>query len=207
MLSITDAIRQREARRSLHGRPVPSPAARRRERGRARRSHAAASGIASQSGAPCRCPLDRISVTDRPPQAARRRCHSHRKRGAAARRSRLAVSRCQPSTTRPTRSCSAATANGMIPAQGASRPLPALRARSGAAIKPHRRTARESRPGSEPRPAEGDRPLRARARHAVHELRDADDPGRAQTLLPRQRLVATRPPRAEGARPGREAGG
>ncbi len=54
-------------------------------------------------------------------------------------------------------------------------------------------------PGREPRPDQGDRPLRARPRHEVHELRRADDPRRAQAPLPRQGLGAARAARPAGA--------
>ena len=43
-------------------------------------------------------------------------------------------------------------------------------------------------PGRQPRPAERDRPLRLDQRHALRRLRQADDPRRTETVLPRQGL-------------------
>ena len=84
-------------------------------------------------------------------------------------------------------------------ARGALRALPAARARSRPPLHVHRRAARRPRAGREPRPDQGHRPLRARARHEVHELRRAHDPGRAEAPLPRQGLVAARAARPAGA--------
>ena len=79
------------------------------------------------------------------------------------------------------------------------RALPAARPRPRAPLHVHRRAARRPRAGREPRPDQGDRPLRARPRHEVHELRRADDPRRAEAPLPRQGLVAARAARPPGA--------
>ena len=63
----------------------------------------------------------------------------------------------------------------------------------------HRRALRRPAAGREPRPDQGDRPLRAGPRDEVHELRRAHDPRRAEAPLPRQGLVAARAARPPGA--------
>ena len=85
-------------------------------------------------------------------------------------------------------------------ARGARRALPAARAPARAPLPARRRAARRPRPGRLARPAEGDRPLRPRARDRVLVLRGPDDPRRAQAPLPRQGLVGPRPARPAGAR-------
>ena len=71
------------------------------------------------------------------------------------------------------------------------RPRPALHL--------HRRADRRPAPGRQSRPDQGDRPLRARPRHEVHELCRAHHPRRAQAPLPRQGLGAARAARPAGA--------
>ena len=84
-------------------------------------------------------------------------------------------------------------------ARGAGGAFPAAGARSRTALHVHRRALRRPASGGEPRPDQGDRPLRARPRDEVHELRRADDPRRAEAPLPRQGMVAPRAARPPGA--------
>ena len=72
---------------------------------------------------------------------------------------------------------------------GAGRAGRALHAVGAADGKPLRRrlgAVRRSVPGRQSRPAERRRPLRREPRHALRGLRQADDPRRAEALLPRQ---------------------
>ena len=83
--------------------------------------------------------------------------------------------------------------------RGARGALPAAGARPGAPLHVHRRAVRRPASGREPRPDQGDRPLRARPRLEVHELRRPHHPRRAEAPLPRQGLVAARAARPPGA--------
>ena len=94
-------------------------------------------------------------------------------------------------------------------ARGAGRALPAARPPARPPLPARRRAARRPRAGRLARAAEGDRPLRPRARDRVLLVRRPDDPRRAQAPLPRQGLVrarAARPPGARGARRARGRG-
>ena len=92
-------------------------------------------------------------------------------------------------------------------AGAARRALPAARAPARAALPARRRAARRPRPGRLARAAEGDRPLRPRARDRVLVVRRPDHPRRAQAALPRQGLVRSCPARSAGAgRQGRPGG-
>ena len=78
-------------------------------------------------------------------------------------------------------------------------------------VRQPRRAARRSRASRHGRAAQGDRPLRPRARRRVHDLRDADDRRRNQALFPRQGLGGQSSAPAAGAQPrgqprGRQAG-
>ena len=83
--------------------------------------------------------------------------------------------------------------------RGARRALPAARPPARPALPARRRAARRPRPGRLARAAQGDRPLRPRARDGVLLVRRADHPRRAQAPLPRQGLVRPRPARPAGA--------
>ena len=118
-------------------------------------------------------------------------CHSGQLACAITRKTharRPAPANALPRKRRP---CRARRARGALPAARAPArpPLPA-----------RQRAARRPDAGREHRPREGDRPLRPRARHRVLELRRADDPRRAEALLPRLRLGRARAARHAGAR-------
>ena len=84
-------------------------------------------------------------------------------------------------------------------ARAARRALPAARAPARAPLPARRRAARRPHPGRVARPAEGDRPLRSRARDGVLVVRRSHHPRRAQAALPRQGLVRARAARPAGA--------